>query len=226
MNKGKNLHMQAINAREKKQDFLKALKLTDHALIAYSEANDSAGISGIMGTRQNIFGHLHQKTRNKNYLILAKHAAMAAVEIAEANHTSLALPYRDLAKAYEELKDYEEAAKYLLKALEQELPEEHNRPAVKADLKAHLAYNQYKFKNKAGLDLMNEAIAELENAEEDKYNKDVWLSGAHMRAAEMLREDNIDLAREHLLKAKEIIDTNEELVLRKKEWRELSEIIG
>src|SRR3989344_763867 len=108
MSLGQDLHAQAINAREKEQDLLKALKLTDEAIVASGVDNDSNEIAGIEGSRQNIFGHLYQKTGNKNYLILAKHAAMVAVEITEENKIAeMALPYRDLAKAYEQLGDFQ-----------------------------------------------------------------------------------------------------------------------
>jgi len=89
-------------------------------------------------------------------------------------------------------------------------------------MKAHLAYAKYKSGDKSGLDLMDEAINELLSSDEMKYNKDVWLSGAHMRAAEMLREDNLRLAKEHLQKAKDIIEANNELSLRKQQWKTLS----
>src|SRR3989344_3851921 len=222
MSKGNDLHAKAIKAHEQEQDFLKALKFTDEAIIASGEEGDSGEIAGILGSRQNIFSHLYDKTQNKNYLILAKYEAEAAVEIAEKSDTSAALPYRDLAKAYEQLNDYPNAVTYLEKAINSKLPDSHNRPAVKAEIKAHLAYTKYKAGDKSGMNLMNEAIAELENAKEDKNNKDVWLSGAHMRTAEMLKEDNLDLAKEHLRKAKEIIDVNNELKLRAEQWKELA----
>lgn len=225
--RGRDLHGKAEMARESEQDFLKSLMLTDEAMVAYAQDGDQLGLAEVQGTRFNAFKHLHQKTGNKNYLILAKHAAMAAVEVAEKSGIAeaLALPYRDLAKAHLELEEYQEAVSFFEKALNAKLTENHNRPGVKAEIKAHLAYAKYKSGDKTGLELMAEAIRELENSDEFKYNKDVWLSGAHMRTAEMLRKDNIDTAREHLKKAREIIDTNPELKLRAEQWEKLAKVI-
>ncbi len=70
---------------------------------------------------------------------------------------------------------------------------------------------------------MKQAIDELSNDKnEDRYNLDVWLSGAHMRSAEMLRADNPDSSEKHLEKAGEIIKSNDELVLRAKQLENLS----
>jgi tetratricopeptide (TPR) repeat protein len=219
---GQKLHEQAINAREHEQDFEKALKHTDEAIIAYSQENDSTGLVEVYGTRQNTLDHLAEQNGNKDCLILAKYAAMAAVEIAEERSLPAAMPYRDLGKAYEKLKDYQNAASYYEKSLNSALDGGNNRESVRADIKAHFAYSKYKSGDKSGLDLMSEAISELEEAGEQKYEKDVWLSGAHMRAADMLQKDNPELARQHLQKAKEIIDKNEELVLRKTQWEKLN----
>jgi len=225
--KGRDLHGKAEMAREGEQDLLKSLTLTDEATIAYAEDGDQLGLAEVQGTRFNAFKHLYQKTGNKNYLILAKHAAMSAVEIAEKSGISeaLALPYRDLAKAHLELEEYQEAIVFFEKALNAKLPEHHNRPGVVAEIKAHLAYAKYKTGDKSALGLMTEAISELENSDEFKYNKDVWLSGAHMRTADMLKEDNLELAKDHLQKAKEIIDANPELKLRAEQWEKLAKTI-
>lgn len=66
----------------------------------------------------------------------------------------------------------------------------------------------------------------LEAAEEDSYNKNVWVSGAHMRIAEMYmaagdRADNIKLVGEHIRHAEEIISGDDRLVLRKEQLDKL-----
>jgi tetratricopeptide (TPR) repeat protein len=214
--KGRILHARAEQAREKEQDLLKSLKLADEATIAYADDGDYLGIAEVQSSRFIAFKHLHRKTNDKAYLTLAKFAALSAVELSELSDDPKAatLPYFNLGKAYEEIKDYNNAIIYFEKALSSPLPDSHNRTAVKADIKAHLSFAKYKSVDKSGLGLMSEAISELEVAEEQKYEKDVWLSGAHMRAAEMLRQDNPQLAKEHLQKAKEIIDGNPDLKLR------------
>ena len=44
-----------------------------------------------------------------------------------------------------------------------------------------------------------------------------------MRIADMLKEDNPEKAKEHLQKAKEIIDNNPDLKLRAEQWKKLTE---
>jgi len=227
MAQGRDLHQKAEMARELEQDFVKALQLTDEATVAYADEEDSRGLAEVTASRQNTFGHLYQKTGNKNFLTLAKYTAQAAVEIAENSSIpeALALPYRDLAKVYEDLKDYSKAATFHQKAVEamrSHPPKEHARPAVLADMEAHLAYAQYKAGDKNAYIRLKSAIADLEKAGETPYNKDVWLSGAHMRAAQMLREGSPDDAKIHLQRAKEIIDNNKELTLRAEQWEKLA----
>lgn len=221
--KGRDLHAKAIHAREQEQDFLKSLKLLDEALVEYTKQKDVLGIASVQGSRFNAYKHLYQQTENKNYLVLAKHAALAAVDLADTNNIKeRALIYRDLGKAYKELGDFKMATKYFKKALASKFPKDNDSVGVKAEVKAHLAYAMYKSGDKEGLELINEAINDLEKFNGQKFEKDVWLSGAHMRAADMLKDDNRELAKKHFLKAQEIINANKELVLRKKQWEKLN----
>ena len=209
----KELHTKAEMTRELEQDFLKSLQFADEATLAYSQEGNTEGMAEIQGSRVLAFSHLAQKTDDKNYLVLAKHAAMAGVEIMPG-----AMTYFRLGKALEETEDFSEAVSAYKSALEYELPIEHNRPAVKSDLKAHLGFVEYLSGDKEqGLQDMDEAISELEeNSEELKYNRDVWLSGAYMRKAVVLKD------KEALEKARDIIYANPELVLRKGQLEKLA----
>lgn len=62
----------------------------------------------------------------------------------------------------------------------------------------------------------------LEFNQEISYNFHVWLSGAHMRIANVLKTDDPSKAREHLEKAKQIIDSDSRLTLRSKQWEKLT----
>src|SRR5437016_4444882 len=105
----------------------------------------------------------------------------------------------------------------LLIEIQKNPPESFNRAGVLADMKVHWYTCMYKAGDKSGLDRALMAVKDLEVSDEktvSKYNYDVWLSGAHMRIAEMLKEDNLEEAKKHLQMAKEIIDTNADLKLR------------
>ena len=205
------------------------MQLLDKAILSYQEDGDHRGMSEALQSRSSAHKHLFQETQDKSFLILAKHDAIAGVEIAESIDDPSALPmvYRGLANTLEQTQDWEGALKYFTKAIEafeKSPPAENNRPAVLSDMKAHLGYSTYKSGDKGkGLEILQTAIAELERDNvEVRYNKDVWLSEAHMRVAEMLRRDNTALATQHLQNAKKIIQSNPELELRSRQFEKLS----
>ncbi len=224
---GRKLHSLAEQAREQ-GNFLKALELTDQAIIAYQKDNDSLGFAEVQASRFLTFRHLHEQTEDEKFLILAKYAAEASVELAEKSGDSkaLALPYFNLAKAQENLGEIPSAVGNYQKAVQNMIanpPEEHGqRPAIIADMIIHQSTAEYKNGDKEALEKTLAALVDLEGSSEPKYNKDVWLSGAHMRIAEMLKDDDLTKAKEHLQKAKEIIDSNSDLKLRKTQWEKLA----
>lgn len=224
--KGRNLHSKAAQARESGKH-LSALKFQDEAMLAYQKDGDILGLSEIIADRYLVLFHLFGKTQDKNFLVIAKHEMMASVEIAEAsdNKQALAMPYFNLAKAQESLGEFQEAIKSYQLAVENMLnnpPAQHNRPAILADMMIHLSTCEYKSGDKSGLERSIAALVDLEGADEVKYNKDVWLSGAQMRIAEMLIEDDPDKAKEHLQMAKDIIDANPDLTIRLEQWKNLA----
>ncbi len=223
---GRRIHGLAENAREKEQDFIKAHKLLDEATAQYAKDKDYLGMSEAQASRFIVYKHQYEESKDRNFLILATLSALAAVQIAEENKLKEALPlaYFNLGKAYEEDKNYKKALPSFRKAFkkaQKDLHQRHNRPAVKADIKAHLAFVEYMCGDKSAITKLDDAIKELEEADEYQYTKDVWLSGAHMRAAKALSVDNPAKAKEHLEKAENIINSNKELKLRKNQLEEL-----
>jgi|SRR3989344_1379805 len=227
VSEGRRIHGLAAQARED-GNHLKALQLSDEAMLAYQKDGDILGFSELVAERSLVLRHLADETGDKNYLILAKHEMMASVEIARksGNLEALALPLFNLAKVVEELGELSEAVKDYTEALtnlEANPPTPHGiRPAMIADFKIHLATCEYRNGDKSALELAEQSLVELEATEEEKYNKDVWLSGGHMRIAGVLREDSPSSAKVHLEKAKEIIDANPDLKLRAQQWQKLS----
>lgn len=222
----REIHGQAEQTREA-GDFPKALALADQALLAYQKEGDEKGFAEALTSRFLTLRHLYHETGDSNYLVLAKHTAMAAVEIAQSSKdpTALALPLFNLAKVQEELNEPSSACQTYQQSLDNLInnpPSEHNRAGVIADFKVHLYSCLYKSGDKSALEKLLQATTDLEGSNETKYNKDVWLSGAYMRLAEILRSNNPPQARENLQKAKDIIDTNPDLKLRAKQWEKLS----
>lgn len=224
---GRTLHGKAERAREA-GNFLEALHLVDEAFIEYVSENNEVGKADILSSEFLTLRHLFEKTGDIAYMIRAKHSAMCAVELAEKSKdaSTLAIPYQRLGSAFATLGEWKEAVEFFKKAFENmktNPPEPHNRPAVLADMKAHLAHAEYMAGDNTADNRLDEAIGDLKASEELAYNKDVWLSGAYMKGAEMLQNDNPVKSKEYMQKAKEIIDGNPELVLRKGQWEKLNE---
>lgn len=80
--------------------------------------------------------------------------------------------------------------------------------AVITDMKVHLAVAEYRTGDKSALERAQNSLQELEQTqEEDKFSKDVWVSGGYMKLADILRTDD-------LAKAKDIIYANPNLKAR------------
>lgn len=221
---GRRLHKLAEEAKEK-GNFADALKYTDEAMLAYQKDKDYLGLSEVYASRQSTFKHLYRHFKDPVYLLLEKHAAEAAVEIAEqvGIQEALGIPYHNLAKYYSETGEYAKAVEYFRKAVDclTRYPSEHTRPSVIADIEGHQYASEYKSGDRSALERALHALNQLEEADEpSSYNKNVWLSGAHLRIADMLRKDNPQLSLEHYEAAKKIIEGDERLILRKTQLNE------
>ncbi len=223
---GRRIHALAEEARES-GDFARALEYTDQATIIYQCDNDLLGLSEVQSSRQSTFKHLYRQTGDAVYLTLEKYAALSAVEIAEQSgiKEALGIPYHNVGKYYFEAEEFKEAVGWFKKAVENltTYPSaRHARPSVIEDIKGHQYAAEYHAGDKTALDRALGALDDLQKADEaSTYNKNVWLSGAHLRIAEMLIADNPSLAREHLKNAEDIILRDERLVLRKEQLEKL-----
>lgn len=227
---GKRFHSLAEQTREEGK-LLAALENTDKATIAYQEEGDMAGLAEIQASRMLTFRHLYEKTGEKKYLILARFAAEASVEIARSltDKSGLAIPLFNLAKIREtlgELPGARDAYRETVEAMENNPPADHDRPAVLADVRGHLATCEYVNGDETALERAEQALADLESAEELSYNKNVWLSGAQMRIAKAVNVDDPEKAREYLREAKKIIDEDKRLKLRLEQWEKLVKRLG
>ncbi len=225
--KGRKLHAKAAQEREK-GNFSKSLDFNDKALFAYDTDNDPLGFAEGIACRSitlRVYANLHD---NRRILTLAKYEMMAAVAIAKESgkKESLAMPLYNLAKLQEDLGELQDAVhtyKQAVDNMENNPPERHKNPSVLADMQAHMTTCEYKAGDKTALERAKKALSVLEEAEEpNAYNKDVWITGGYMKIADVLRKDDPKKAREYLQKAKQIIDANPDLELRKKQWEKLN----
>ena len=221
----------AEDARESGR-FLEALEYTDQASLAYQKDNDLFGLAEVQSSRQSTFKHLYRATGDKIFLILEEHAAEAAVEIAEKSgiKEALGIPYHNLGKYYFEAGQYKEAADAFRRAVEnltQYPSTRHARPSVIADIKGHQYAAEYHAGDKTALDRALTALTKLENSNEpNSYYKNAWLSGANLRIAEMVAQDNPELAKKHLEEAQRIIEGDERLILRNSQLEKLEKTLN
>ncbi len=227
MTNPKYFHVQAEQARER-GDYEQALVLTDQALIAYQQDGDLTGMAEIQSSRQRVFKHLYRSTKDEAYLVLEEHTAQSALEIAQSssNPHALAIPLHLMGSFFAQKKEYAQAAEYFKQAVENlttYTDNPHSRPAVIADFAGHQFWAEYLAGDTSALDRALIALEQLKNTEEDSYNKAVWISGAHLRLAEMLMHENLEEAKKHLAHAREIIEADSRLLLRKEQLDELSQ---
>lgn len=220
INEGRIVHKQAELAREK-GDFTEALEFTDRATVTYQRSGDLLGMAEVQSSRFLIFRHLFEQTGDPSFMVLATHSAQSSVEIARqsGDEQATVIPLFNLGKAQEAagnisnaVSSYEEA----VRVMETNPPVEHNRTAVLQDMKVHLAVAQYKNGDKSALQRAEEATKTLEASDNpDNYEKDVWTSGAYMKMGEILRTDDPERSKQYFGRAREIIDANPNLTLRK-----------
>lgn len=219
---GRKAHIAEEMAREE-GNFLEALRLSDEATLLYQKEEDAIGLSEIQAARFEIFKHLFEETDDKNYLILAKMAAKTGVKIARnsGKPESLAIPLFCYGKALHLKGKHDKAIETFKEALDV-LPKSHqNRPSVESDIKVHLAVCEYISGDETALQRAEEALNTLEQTGEQKYEKDVWVSGGYMKIAEAIYAKESNKGEEYLSKAKDIINSNSDLILRKKQLERL-----
>lgn len=223
----RKIHKQALDAQER-GDFIRSLELSDQAMAAYQKAKDKKGFAEIQALRFLTFRHLADSTGDRNYLIMAKFAALVSVELAKESKDkkALAIPLFNLAKAQETLGDIKlavESFKEAVKNITQNPPQSHNRPAVVEDFKVHLSTAEYRAGDKSALDRAEGALRRLKTAKgATDYERHVWVSGGYMRMAEAVKKDDPKKAAEYMEKAKEVIDSDSDLTIRLNQWKELA----
>ena len=227
----RNLHSLAEHAREDGK-FLEALKYTDEATLLYEAEDNLLGLAEVQGSRFLTFRHLWEKTGRSGYLLLAKHAAMAASELAidSGQADAIAMPFFNLGKAHETMGELSlaiESYKKAVDAQENSPSVHHARPAVLNDMKVHLFVCEYKNGNESALAMAEDALhALIDDESEGSYTKDVWVSGGYMKIAEAIKDKSREKANQYFDKASEIIKSNPDLVLRRGQLERLKHVLN
>ena len=221
MNPGE-FHRKSEDAREK-DNHQEALDLIAQAILGYETKADFKGLSKAYQSRVLIYKHLFLLTKDKKYLDLAKKDALRSLEIARVHELSEVLGscYFRIGEIDMLAEDFESA----IRTYEKSLGNYSGSNAEKGDYRYHLGEAVYKKGDKSrGKKLMFQGLSEIQQnrSEVDAFLVHVWESGAYMRLAECLYEDEPEETKKYLKKAKDIIDSDEKLVIRKRQWEELS----
>lgn len=211
------LQKQADVLREEGQS-LKAVDIYNHAIVRYQEDQDYVNMMEALTGRLLSWKHLFYKTDNNIYAIFVKKEAEAMQEIAKEhdlldkfylihflNGTSAIL-----------LKDYSSAEKEFIQAIKF-YPFDN---AEKGDWMAHLGEAMYRNgKKEEGKEMILQGVQRIRDKsfQIDSFFFNVWISGAYLRLAKLLKLDNLEESQFFLDQAKKVIDSDERLIIRKQQ---------
>ncbi|MBA3722511.1 MAG: hypothetical protein H0W88_08945 [Parachlamydiaceae bacterium] len=211
------LQKQADELREEGQS-LKSIEIYNQAIVRYQENRDYANMIGALTGRLLSWKHLFYKTEDKIYAIFVKKEAETMLEIAREHQLldRLYLIHFLNGTSAILLKDYPVAEKEFSQAVEL-YP---NNNAEKGDWIAHLGeaiYRNGKKEEGKKRILQGVQLIEDKSSQIDSFLLNVWVSGAYLRLAKLLKPDNIEESQFFLNKAKKIIDSDDRLVIRKQQ---------
>ncbi len=216
-----DLIQQGIDLRERGQ-LPQALKILGQAVNAAAKEKDFIRMITALGERGLVWKHFHLETKDRAFLVLARKDIEAMQLISELKsvdikrHTiSFLLGQTDML-----LGDFKNAIINFRKALRifKGLSSE------KGDWRYHLGEAYYKAGDKEkGKKTIFEGIEEIKKGSEEapKFLCNVWLSGAFMRLADLLRLDEPKEAKKYLGQAEDIIDKTKGLVMRRRQLQRL-----
>lgn len=218
----KQLHGMGSNARENDRH-LEALQYLDYAIVGYQKESDYKGLIDALKDRTLTWKHYFLLTEDSVYAILALKDAesMLAITKDKKLKDKLSTSYFRLGEIAMLFEDFDSAITDYRKALQY-----YDGPlSEKGDFRYHLGEAIYRNGQKSkGKSLIFQGLKEIqEGADElDPFLIHVWESGVHMRLADLLREDEPEEAKKHLKMAKQIAKTDEKLVIRRRQIKELS----
>jgi tetratricopeptide (TPR) repeat protein len=214
---GIDLQKEADILREEGKS-LKAIDTYNQAIVDYQQEKDYSNLMGALTGRLLAWKHLFYKTNNKIYAIFVKKEAEAMLEIAKENDLLDRLYLIHFLNGTSSilLKDYSSAENEFCKAVD--LYPIAN--AEKGDWIAHLGDAMYRNGKKEngkililkGVEIINEKSNQI-----DSFLHNVWVSGAYLRLAKLLKLDSPTESKHYLNLAKTMIDSDDRLVIRKQQ---------
>ena len=223
--KPNSFHSQAEIAREEDRH-LEALKLIEEALIDYQKAKNYEGFAQALQSRCLTYKHLFLLSKDQAFAITARQDARASLELVELHDLQImrGSSYFRLGEMEMLFEDFTQAVDYYRQALVNYT----GTGCEKGDYRYHLGEALYRSGDKEeGRRELEQGLQEIQdNAHQvDSFLAHVWESGAHMRMADLLQDDEPEKTQQHLAAAEKIIDADPKLIIRKRQLAELKKLL-
>ena len=215
-------HQKAEEARENDQH-LNALKFLEEAFVGYEKEKNYLGFTRALHSRVLTYKHLSLLSNDLSFAVLAQKDGESALEISKRNSLSelLSACYFKIGEIAILFEDYKKASENYQKAVENYV----GSKAEKGDFTYHWGEAVWKSGDKKrGKELMLEglSIIQANRSEADQFLIHVWESGAYMRLAECLLKKSPEEARRYFEKGRKIVEADEKLVIRKRQYQKLA----
>ncbi len=181
---GRRLHSEALAAHEQ-TNTAEALRLIDLAIVAYSNEGDRDGFAECLAAKVLILNAQADRTGSRDLLLLAKHIALAAVELADETDNIEQVGHANaaLGRVLYKLEDFKAAMMAFVKARDS-FEKAGFRKAILADMENHIGVCEYMEGDNAALQRAEDAIGLIERAgDASEFELGVWMSGGYLRLA-------------------------------------------
>lgn len=222
----REIHVKAERARE--DDHLdEALNLFTKAIVDYQKEGNWEGAADALMGRALTHKHFFWRDNNLEARDHAKQDAEMALNIAKHHNLTSLYPrvYFLLGEVVMLCDDYKVATTNYMNGL----ASFGGSLCERGNWTSHVGQALYKSGEKEeGKAAFKEGLKLIKENRDgvDPFLANVWESGAHMRMAECLRNDEPDIAREHLELCRQIINSDPRLVIRKRQLEELQRLFN
>lgn len=184
--------------------------------------SDYSGIVGALQNRVLTNKHLFWRTHDQIFAIQARADAQVSLEVAELHNLNerLGSCYFRLGEIAMLFEQYNQA----VENYQQALNNFSGTNCERGDYRYHLGESLYRSgKKEEGKKTMMQGLKEIQDnaGEVDPFLVHVWESGCYLRLAELLKSDKLTEARDYLERARQIIENDHQLVIRKAQLEKL-----
>ena len=221
-----DLHKKAEQAREEER-FSEALDLIKKAIDNYKKEKNYEGLSRAIQSRALIYKHLFLLSNDQRYFAFAKKDAEESLATAKNNNLASVFSscYFRLGEVAMLIGDYKKA----IDNYQQALTFYTGVAAEKGDYRYHLGEALYRNGEKEkGKEIILQGLKEIQgnSSEVDPFLIHVWKSGCYMRLTDLLKDDEPEKAREYLQEAQRIAESDEKLIIRRRQIIELVKVFS